>query len=171
VLQFPSQHSLLQQPDNDEEDFSVWAVDFDSTIKYDWDYVLRKNQPHLTTLFEFEDEIIFSYCSRTRERGQHNRGRLLQKDHDLMIESHLKDAPESRLRKFQEFRDTKQYLHERSSDYSLSDFSLDMFQLKGYFVDCEYLLLILTILTLPVMLINIRPLHLFDGFLFEPYQA
>jgi hypothetical protein len=46
-----------------------------------------------------------------------------------------------------------------------------MFQLKGYFVDCEYLLLILTILTLPVMLIDIRPLDLFDGFLFEPYQA
>jgi hypothetical protein len=44
VLQFPNSHSLLQQPDNDEEeDLSVWAVDFDSTIKYDWDYVLQSS--------------------------------------------------------------------------------------------------------------------------------
>jgi hypothetical protein len=35
-------YSLLQQPDNDEEeDLSVWVVEFDSTIKYDWDYGLQ----------------------------------------------------------------------------------------------------------------------------------
>jgi hypothetical protein len=45
--------------DNEEEDFSVWAVDFDSTIKYDWDYVWHKHHPHLAmAIYHAGIEII-----------------------------------------------------------------------------------------------------------------